>query len=248
MADNPSASEHEISSDPALERAHALLREALATAEHQRAISQKTGIPIPTLKDYRSGRTAPPIDRFLLIARAAGRDPTPFVTGEVAAPAPAPTVPYVMVPVVDARAAAGIGRIPDQALVKEAVPFARRFLDRLGATASAVSALRATGDSMMPTIADGALMLIDESQRVLPPVRKRGKKTREPVKQDDIYVFFHGDDGMRIKRLRRITVADKECLAVLSDNFAAHPPEILGPDEIGYVKILGKVVWWDNRL
>ena len=197
-----------------------------------------------TLQSWIDGKTTPDMAELMAFAKAVERPLDFFLPDRE----PPPSVPFVMIPVVDARAAAGIGRIPDQAIVREAVPFARRFLERLGASPNSVSALRATGDSMAPTITDGALMFIDESQRILPAARKRSRKSRDRAAPDPIYVFFHSDDGMRIKRLRRIAVGDKECLAIISDNFAAHPPEILPPDEVGYFKILGKVIWWDNRL
>ncbi|MBB4199100.1 hypothetical protein CCR94_16505 [Rhodoblastus sphagnicola] len=46
------------------------LREVLGEAEPRQQIAQRTGIPGGTLKDYSTGRTLPPIDRFFSIMAA----------------------------------------------------------------------------------------------------------------------------------------------------------------------------------
>lgn len=55
-------------------------------------------------------------------------------------------------------------------------------------------------------------------------------------------VFLQGDD-QRVKRLRRF---DNE-IVVSSDNRAFGPEILRGPDLTRF-KVIGRVIWWDNRL
>ncbi len=228
----------------AAEQAHGRLREALETAEARRRIAELTGIPAPTLKDYWSGRTSPPLDRFLLIAMASGREPAWFFGdgGAVAAPG-APGV--VIVPVMDVRASAGPGAAADVVRAVDAIPFAELFARKIAGPGARLECLRAQGDSMAPTITDGALLIIDRTQTRPIAWRKPARKTpRRPQPQDEIFVFYQGED-LRLKRLRDV---GEDFVAILSDNGAENPPEIVKPGRDGSFKIVGKVVWWDNRL
>ena len=104
---------------------------------------------------------------------------------------------------------------------------------------------RCAGESMTPTIQDGAMLIIDETQTKLRPFQAPPRKARSaPPKRDDIFVFFQGDD-LRLKRLRQL---DHGYVAILSDNHAENPLEILKPGREGAFSILGKVIWWDNRV
>lgn len=176
------------------------------------------------------------------IAAIAGK-PVAWFFGETAHSAPGGAV---MVPVLDAQAAAGFGRIPDQVRAIESFPFPRAFIERLGGSAHHVQAFRSFGDSMQPTIADGALIMVDTSVKTLPKPpdegRKAGSRRARPA---DIYVFMDLDDGLLIKRFQRI---DAHVLAIISDNISLYPPKIVMKDAFGRMTIIGKVIWWDNRL
>ena len=102
--------------------------------------------------------------------------------------------------------------------------------------------LRASGDSMEPTIGNNALLLIDEriQERQLPDVAPRPKSDYD---HPDIYVFLLGPD-LRVKRLRKKPNGD---VLIMSDN-RAHDPELLRGDDLKRLKICGRVIWWDNRL
>lgn len=79
------------------------------------------------------------------------------------------------------------------------------------------------GDSMLPTLAGGAVVFVDTSQNTLPP--------------DDIYACDYGD-GLVVKRLRLIPRTDK--VQVISDN-DKYPADELLRDE---VNVWGRVVGW----
>jgi phage repressor protein C with HTH and peptisase S24 domain len=149
------------------------------------------------------------------------------------------------IPVLDVSAAAGSGRVQDVISAVDTLPFPLTFVERLAPHDAKLSSLRCAGNSMEPTITDGAILIIDEHQNRLPPPHPAYRKTpRVRAKPDDIYVFFHSED-LRLKRLRAL---DHGFVAIYSDNHAEHPIEITKPGQDGALKIVGKVIWWDNRL
>jgi phage repressor protein C with HTH and peptisase S24 domain len=101
---------------------------------------------------------------------------------------------------------------------------------------SSLRLMRAIGDSMEPLIRSGALLLIDESARDHHHSPKRQTQWDHP----DVYVFLQ-DDELRVKRLR---VDRKGFTIALSEN-PAYDPEILQKQDF---RVLGRVIWWDNRL
>ena len=150
--------------------AYKKIAEILAGTHARMRISQLTDIPEKTLQDYFSGRTSPTLDRFLLIALAAGRDPAEFF----GAPPQLPMdhADQVMIPVMDVRAAAGSGEHPGLALADGELPFPRAWLRALARGLSRPECIRVAGDSMEPTIRDGALVVVDRAQTELAVVRK----------------------------------------------------------------------------
>jgi hypothetical protein len=87
--------------------------------------------------------------------------------------------------------------------------------------------------------------MMDESKRTVPAFAPRpAKSTRRRQPLDSIFVFFQSG-GLRVKRLRWL---DHRHMVAISDNFLEHPPEAFeasGPD---HVTVLGRLIWWDNRL
>lgn len=223
------------------QRLSAALLPLIDTRQKQLALSEKTGIPATTIKHWKSGKSLPDIDRFVMLTRAAGFDPAALLAGELAkipsTPAsPTPAAETVRISVLDVRAAAGVGSFNDRALEVEAIDWPRAFLRKVRANPRTTDSLRAAGDSMAPTIETGAFLLVDRSQNELPAPRNGGRP-----RMPEIFVFVQGK-SLRVKRIERI---DDNWLALISDNYAMHPPEIV---RLGAITIIGKVVWWDNRL
>nr|WP_298424047.1 S24 family peptidase [Rhodoblastus sp.] len=178
-------------------------------------------------------------------AAATGR-PVEWFLGTEAPKAPEPPG-TVIVPVLDVHASAGPGRVADVVRAEAEFAFPLYFLRRLigdRASSAKLESLRAHGDSMAPTIANGALLIVDRSQRDLPQPVKNGPKTRRPLANAPIFVFYQGED-LRLKRLRPV---NEKLVAVISDNIEEYPVEIVQPGADGALKIIGKVIWWDNRL
>jgi SOS-response transcriptional repressor LexA len=151
-----------------------------------------------------------------------------------------PEIDRIAVPSLDVRAAAGGGAINHVMKAEETREFPLWMLQALTKTArgkpSSLRLMRAIGDSMEPLIRSGALLLIDESARDHHHSPKRQTQWDHP----DVYVFLQ-DDELRVKRLR---VDRKGFTIALSEN-AAYDPEILQKQDF---KVLGRVIWWDNRL
>jgi phage repressor protein C with HTH and peptisase S24 domain len=192
-----------------------------------------------TLHRWIDGKTSPTVTDLQAFAKATGRDLAWFLGLEP--PKPVEPLGTAIVPVLDVRAAAGAGSVADVVQAEAQFAFPTYFLEKLlkkPAGQARLSSLRARGDSMEPTISNNALVIIDENDRDLPDVLRKGRRAHP-----DIFVFFT-TDGLRLKRLRRI---DKEFIAIISDN-PTQPEEIFRLNRDGTLKIVGKVIWWDNRL
>lgn len=190
-----------------------------------------------TLQSWIDGRTAPSVQDLFELAEFTGRDIGWFIGVK------APLVAGIArLSVVDAEASAGHGHINDQVVEVGQIPFPEEWLRKLGGRRPDrcdFMRVNASGDSMAPTIAPGALLLVNRDERE--PPRARRKKRAAP---DDIFVF-RLEDELRVKRLQRLP---KDHLAIISDNVDAYPVEIIVPDDAARVTVIGRVIWWDNRL
>ncbi|SEH22575.1 S24 family peptidase [Rhizobium sp. NFR12] len=132
----------------------------------------------------------------------------------------------VRLPRFDARASAGKGLIPVNELPVGEVAFARDFLRNLGASPDHCYVLEARGDSMWPTIPDGALLIADSSKKVV----------------DDGRIYhFNVMDRALIKRARW-TIDGK--LFLTSDNVAAgYAPEEFTADRVDELQVSGRIMF-----
>jgi phage repressor protein C with HTH and peptisase S24 domain len=142
---------------------------------------------------------------------------------------------FATVPRVDAEASAGPGALNAGAQVIGALAFRRDWLRARGVDPGKALLVTVTGDSMAPTIAAGDLVLLDRARtEVRPPARRR---------QPPIYIFDDLDGATRLKRLARL---DARTLAMLSDNAADHPPQLLHGADAARIRVHGQVVWWGH--
>jgi len=184
------------------------------------------------LQSWIDGDTSPPVDELVELAKFLRKAPDFFLSGSGAGRAD-----VVSVQKLDVCAAAGGGAVNHLAKVEETLEFPRWMAKKLARNVSRLRLLRAAGDSMEPTIRNGALLLVDEGDRDLP---KTPPKPKNPWDHPDIYVFTQGEE-VRVKRLRQ----DKKGLFLAISDNPAHGPEILHRQDF---KIEGRVVWWDNWL
>lgn len=225
------------------ERVRALTDRFASVAEAARFL----GVKEQTLRNAREGKNEPRAPLLLALSKklhvslgyllGLSDDPSaPTLASWVA------NFPPRMVPRFDARAAAGAGAVNHVVAPEEGLAFPEWMLRKLAPSTAKLCFLRASGDSMEPTIGNNALLLIDEriQERQLPDVAPRPKSDYD---HPDIYVFLLGPD-LRVKRLRKKPNGD---VLIMSDN-RAHDPELLRGDDLKRLKICGRVIWWDNRL
>lgn len=198
------------------------LAEAMAP-EKVTAFSARVGVPQGTVSKYlRAGGSAGPrIDIVAKLAEGLNCSIDWLVSGR--GEGPAAESHFVKIPRYDATLAAGAGSWNEGRRKLDEIPFTREFLlKKLNRTSTkGLGVVEARGDSMAPTILDGALMLIDEDD------------TRVT---DGIFAFVHDGDA-RVKRIRKLT----DGLSLISDNPAYDPETLIGADQ-GRVQIVGKIL------
>ncbi|WP_442754465.1 XRE family transcriptional regulator [Methylocystis sp. JAN1] len=221
------------------ERVRALVAPFGSIAKAAKAL----GIPENTLRRACAGRNEPQAPLLMALSTrlnvsmsyllGLSDDPVvatpPGAVGDIGAE-------FRRIPSLDARVAAGAGAETSAVAVENMLAFPQWMLRKLAPPGAKLSFMRAQGDSMRPIFGDGALLLVNESDTRL----SEAKSGSEPK---DIYVF-EKSGALRAKRLRLRENGD---VIVLSENPACDP-EFLRASEAKRVAVLGRVVWWDDRL
>lgn len=136
---------------------------------------------------------------------------------------------YVLIPRLEIGASAGSGAVADDESPLTALAFQSNWVRSVASgRPEALSVIGVTGDSMLPTLADGDQILVDTADR---------ERLR-----DGIYVL-RTDDALLVKRLS-VNPATRR-LAIRSDNDAY--PSWDDCDPAG-VNVIGRVVWVGRRL
>jgi phage repressor protein C with HTH and peptisase S24 domain len=215
----------------------------LRRARQDKGLNQKDfgaigGVGLTTQQQYESGKTPPNVE-YLYRLREHGIDITEIVSGHAAdsnadARQSEPLSEaerqdfdsLVKVEEVDLAYGMGAAFTHDAVSVRSHL-FPLALLETITSTPpSKLTIARGMGDSMMPTLHDGDMVIIDRSQRTV----------RD---QDAIWALTVGDIAM-IKRLR--VKADRVLL--LSDNDRV-PPDEATHDEIN---IVGRVIFIGRRI
>jgi SOS-response transcriptional repressor LexA len=134
---------------------------------------------------------------------------------------------YSEIPLYDIEASAGHGSFFDHERISSHLKFRNDWLAREGLCKSTLAGIRVAGDSMDGTLADGDMVLIDRSR----------------TKPDGVFAIRIGD-GLRIKRLQKMTDGS---LRVSSDN-DMYREEIIHPENLGQVEIVGQCYWRSGRV
>ncbi|TNE34430.1 MAG: hypothetical protein EP348_10915 [Alphaproteobacteria bacterium] len=134
------------------------------------------------------------------------------------------------IPQINARLAAGDGSINERLQIRDYVPFASSYLlSRLGRhSIDGLIVLEVSGDSMEPTIGDGSLVLVDQTDTDV---------------SGSIMAFVF-EDFTYIKRLQKFIGG----IDVVSDNKALYPPHQIPNAELDQLHIIGRVRWIGRTL
>ncbi|MFQ5533440.1 MAG: XRE family transcriptional regulator [Sphingomonadales bacterium] len=191
------------------------------------ALARLSNLSRRVIDKYKAGESEPSRDRLLAMARAAGVSIGWLVAGEGPMRPDEPTEAaggdFVLLPIYDIQLSAGDGSFNDRAHAVGRVPFPLSFLRDLGhSNAKELAILKAKGDSMEPTVHDGNLLLIDQSDRGL---------------RDGIYAFVEGDVAY-VKRIRRT----HDGVRIISDN-SAYPPWTFPNERLDELQVIGRVRW-----
>lgn len=128
------------------------------------------------------------------------------------------------------QASAGPGTVHASEEVTSAIAFDPQYLRDLGAKPNRCSVITAQGESMTPTIPDGALLVVDHSQI--------------SVEHGCIYVF-NVADRLVVKRARW---SMDQTLTLISDNPSPDYPDEQFNDEGAYqLNVVGRVVFHGRR-
>ncbi|MDD3012642.1 MAG: helix-turn-helix transcriptional regulator [Candidatus Gastranaerophilales bacterium] len=129
----------------------------------------------------------------------------------------------IYIPKFEVKAAAGAGACVETEALEYLVAFDQSTLRKiLGYISKSIYAITASGDSMLPFINDGDLLLVDHSKT---------------MPQDGVYVL-RIDETLIVKRIQCLP---NNRLKVMSDNPVYQPYEV--DFKTDNVQIIGKVIW-----
>lgn len=216
------------------------------------------GVPTSTIAGMLERGTEPSIRNAVKIAAAEGVSLEWLATGEGSMQAQPPTAnlpihtqlndDFVMVnDLSGVEAAAGGGAYVTEEEAVGRMAFRREWIAREGLKAQALRIIRARGDSMEPTIQDGAPILVEAFayQDSTGSVRylHSGTGPREVVKRDGVYVV-RLDDKLLVKRLQLDMLGG---LLVKSDN-STYDTLHVPADRLDDIAVVGRVVWTGRKL
>ncbi len=188
--------------------------------------------PQSAVSQYLNGNVALNLDALVKLSKALDFEPSdvsPTLAGGIrvgSSPAEEEEDSSAeMVPIVSAKAAAGLGYVNTHVEHRDQWPFKRSWLKAKRLKADSLVIITADGESMQPTIFDQDQILVDLSDK-------------EPV-QGEIFVLNSPADGVIVKRLIKNPLGG---WIIRSDN-----PEYqdLYPkkDDGANLEIVGRVVW-----
>jgi phage repressor protein C with HTH and peptisase S24 domain len=223
-------SEDEHASAERVER----LRDAIKLVGSARDAARLSGLPYGTLQGYIRGGELK-LSNAASLARATGvrlewlaNGSGPMrgeETGEVTTITAATPPGHVLLPLLEARAAAGNhGGLRSDHLV-DFIAFSESFLKQtLRRSPQNLALLTASGDSMDPTIRDGDLLLVDTSAR--------------RIEGSFIYVLAIGG-GLLVKRIH----LRRDGSVLLKSDNPKYDAEEVPAAETPTLEVLGQVIW-----
>lgn len=179
-------------------------------------------VPLRTLASYLAGESDPKLSFLEVVAAKENLALADFFT-DSAENRIAASPEMVSIPMRGVRAAAGPGAENGDEPVVGHMQFPEAMVRSWGCNPHTAEAVQSLGDSMFPTIDDGAWVIIDRSKRDL----VEGK------------VFaFRTPDGLRLKRFQTMISGAP---MLVSDNRDLYAPEVLTPGDLQQLRVAGRV-------
>lgn len=206
-------------------------------------VATGTGIPKGTLEKYVAKTSTASLANAAKISYFSGVSIDSFAADHTRSPSPEalqrlfsavakmeatqnrpPDVEMVSIPRYDeVRPSAGYGSLAISEVPTTRMAFEPNWLADLGVKAESAVILPAQGDSMEPTIMNGAPMLVDTS--------------KTEVRNGFIYVFDVAGDLM-VKRIERLPDGT---INLLSDNSGKYPSRNLDRESVAQMTVIGRV-------
>lgn len=213
------------------------LRRARVKAGYETATDAANflGVSPPTYASHENGSRGVTADRARRYARAFKVDPEWILYGRGDEKGDESAAldggdDRDLVPVYDVQASAGDGvTIYDEQAVAQ-LAFPPGYLSKLtAANPKDLKIISVKGDSMLPTLADDDVVMLDVSKRDL--------------SYDGLFVIRDGGDALLVKRIGRASTAGR--VSLISDNRAIYPTVERRLTEID---VVGRVIWRGGKL
>jgi len=136
---------------------------------------------------------------------------------------------YVLIERADLSVSAGAGVIPIEGAERERLAFSAAWLRREGINPKLALLVRIDGDSMFPTLSDGALSLLHLAENRL--------------EREGIFAFMRGDEVF-VKRLipaGRLPSGQPSAILIVSDNRAYPTETVSGASDRDAMRIIGRI-------
>lgn len=206
----------------------------------RKALAERTGVGKSTVDKWAQGNSDPSRANLIAIADAAGVSVQWLATGQDAAlDAPQPIAPpdepapdfdqdFALIPRYEVNLSAGPGLVPDHEHVEERLAFSRVWLSRNQINPAHAGLVRVRGDSMAPTLPDGALALVNTAEARLD--------------REGVYAFSRDGEAF-VKRLVPVAIGPggtPTSIVIISDG-GTIPPEMISGPALGELRIVGRV-------
>jgi phage repressor protein C with HTH and peptisase S24 domain len=200
-------------------------------------VAREAGVNRSFVYDILRGRSqVPNLERLTAVAKVVKVDPDWLLSGKGRVQGGDPITEdyhneFVAIQYAAARPSMGGGAVVEaEDRPGRDFHFRRAWIrDRLRAAPSMLRVMAVQGDSMMPTLNEGDVILVDMNQRSPTP--------------PGIFVL-HDGMGLVAKRLERVPMSDPQRVRIISDN-PRYSPYDCTADE---VNIIGRVRWYGREL
>ena len=210
------------------------IRKAVETFDTREAAATAIGLGYNQLRRIIEEETVPSFPAIVLLAKKSGYrvewlafGELPELSGEARLTALPPDMiqeQFVLVPELDARSAAGHGvHNEEKPEVKSVFPVPRSMIQAMGVAPELLRLWEATGDSMLPDIADGDRLIVYIGE--------------ESLRDGKIYALSVGDDTL----VKQLQLEPDGGLTLVSKN-PSFPPRKIGRADRSRLLIAGRVM------